>query len=313
MKVLLAGATGVLGIPLTAALRAAGHEVIALSRSAPGTQPPPDGVSPVVADALDRDALLHAVDGLAADAVIHELTALSKPPTRHAGMNTTDRLRIEGTANLLQAANAIGANRFLTQSIILGYGYYHHDHLITENDPFGRPQGDKSDPHVAAMLSTEQQAFTAPEGIALRYGMLYGGDLAVTRPLLAKRRIPVAPGGQLGWLHHEDAATATVAALEHGRAGQAYNLVDDQPATWAELFTAMADAVGAPKPRRIPGWTLRLMAPYVASFAVDTTLQVSNSKAKQELGWGPRYPTYHDGMNAIRTAIHRPPLVGDAR
>src|SRR5262245_13380654 len=164
MKVLLAGATGLLGTPLTSALLAEGHEVLALGRR---HRPAADGVTPIVANALDRDALLRALDGMHADAVIHELTALSKAPTRHSGMAETDRLRIQGTTNLLAAAEAVGAKRFITQSIIFGYGYRDlGDRLITEDDPFGVAQGGRADRHLAAVLSTEQQAFTAPEGIA---------------------------------------------------------------------------------------------------------------------------------------------------
>lgn len=176
------------------------------------------------------------------------------------------------------------------------------DRVLTEQAPFGRPAGDKSDPHLAAMRSIEQQAFTAPEGIALRYGLLYGGDAERLRVLLAKRGLPVANGGLLGWVHHQDAVTATVAALEHGQAGQAYNVVDDQPASWQEVFTAMAEAFGAPPPRRLPGWLLRLFAPYVASFVVGASMRVANAKAKTELGWQPMLPTYHEGIQAMAAA-----------
>jgi nucleoside-diphosphate-sugar epimerase len=290
MKVLVAGASGALGVPLTRRLLAHGHQVLGLTRDPAGARRLDAlGARPVVADALDRDQLVRAVDGLWADAVIHELTALRKPPTRHAGMAPTDRLRTEGTANLLAAADALGARRFLTQSMIFGYGYRDHPgHVLTEHDPFGDPAGDRSDPHVAAMRSTEQQAFRAPEGIALRYGLLYGGDAQ-----------QVARGGVLGWIHHEDAAAATVAALEHGRPGQAYNLVDDLPATWQEVYTAMAEAFGTPPPRRVPRWLFRLAAPYVASFAIDTSMRVANAKAKRELGWQLRFPTYRQGVHAM--------------
>ena len=300
MKVLLAGATGSLGTRLTSALLAEGHEVIALGRR---HRPTTDGVTPIVADALDRDALLRAVDGVHADAVIHELTALSKAPTRHSGMAETDRLRIEGTTNLLAAADAIGAKRFITQSIIFGYGYRDlGDRLVTEDDPFGVPQGGPVDRHLAAMLSTEQQAFSAPEGIALRYGLLYGGDVATIGPLLAKRWLPISKGGLLGWVHHDDAAAATVAALDLGRAGEAYNIVDDLPVSWADMYTGQAIALGAPEPRRVPRWLMRLAAPYVASFAVDASMRVSNEKARAELDWTPRYRTYRAGLVALSAA-----------
>jgi nucleoside-diphosphate-sugar epimerase len=253
----------------------------------------------VVADALDRDGLLRAVDGRTADAVVHELTALKKPPTRHSGMALTDRLRTQGTTNLLAAARVLGADRFVAQSLILGYGYTDHgDRTLTEADPFGRPAGDRSDPHLAAMLSAEQQTFAATDGVALRYGMLYGGDAPAMRAMLARRRLPVSSGGLLGWVHHEDAAAATVAALESGRPGNAYNVVDDEPATWREVFTAMARAYGTPSPPRLPAWLFRLVAPYVASFAVDTSMRVSNAKAKEELDWKPAFPSYRDGIAA---------------
>src|SRR5262249_4431628 len=158
---------------------------------------------------------------LAADAVVHELTALKKPPTRHRGMALTDRLRTEGTANLVAAAAALGATRFVSQSIVLGYGFRDHgDRVLDETSPFGRPAADASDPHVAAMRAVEDQTFATGHGIALRYGMFYGGDAAATLQALRSRAIPVADGGLLPWVHHDDAAAATVAAIERGRTGR---------------------------------------------------------------------------------------------
>jgi nucleoside-diphosphate-sugar epimerase len=216
MKVLLAGASGAIGIPITRQLIAHGHQVLGLTRDRGGAgRLEALGARPVVADALDRDALVRTIEGLSADAVIHELTALRKPPRRHSGMALTNRLRSQGTANLL-----------------------------------------------------------------------------------ARRGLPVARGGVLGWIHHEDAAAATVAALERGRPGQAYSLVDDLPVTWEEVYTAMAEAFGAPPPRRLPRWLFRLAASYVASFAFDTSMRVSNAKAMAELGWRPAYRTYRDGIGA---------------
>ena len=261
------------------------------------------GGQPVVANALDRDGLLRAADGLAADAVIHELTALRKPPLRANGMTLTNRLRAEGTANLLAAAARLGAKRIVTQSIILGYGYRDHgDRTITEQDPFGVAAGDQADDAIAAMASAEAQTFGAPEGIVLRYGLFYGGDAAQMRDTLAKRGVPVASGGLLGWVHHLDAAAATVAALEKGRAGQAYNIVDDLPATWQDVFDAMASGFGAPPPRHLPHWLLRLVAPYIASVAIDTSMRVSNAKANTELHWKPQFRTYQEGIAAMVSA-----------
>lgn len=307
MRVFVAGASGSLGVPLVRMLVEKGHHVIGLTRRpARAARIRALGATAVVADALDRDELLRVVAPLRADAVVHELTALAKPPVRHAGMEPTNRLRTQGTRNLMAAAEVLGARRFVSQSIIFGYGYRDHgDHVLVEHDPFGEPQGDRCDPHLAAMRINEQLTFTAPEGIALRYGMFYGGDLEEKRPLLASRKLPVASGGVIGWVHHDDAAAATVAALEHGEAGQAYNIVDDRPATWAEVVTALARSADAPDPRHLPAWLFRLLAPYVATFAVDSTLRVSNAEAKAALHWTPRYPDYTAGLAASVSSRER--------
>jgi nucleoside-diphosphate-sugar epimerase len=301
MKVFLAGASGALGVPLTRELLARGHEVLGLTQTREGASRLDQmGAIPVVADALDRHDLLGAIEGLRADAVIHEVTALTKTPLRVAGMRVPNRLRTDGSTNLLAAAERVGAKRFVTQSIILGYGF--HDHgarLLTEDDPFGQPEGTATDAVTHAILAAERLAFSVPEGIALRYGLLYGGDIDRMGPMLAKRSLPIASGGRLGWVHHRDAALATVAALENGAPGAAYNIVDDLPATWEELYTAMADQLGAPRPRKVPRWVMRLIAPYVTTFGFDTSMRVSNAKAKADLGWAPVYPTYRDGIRAM--------------
>src|SRR5215216_4041712 len=221
MKVLLAGASGTLGVPLVRALVTSGHEVIALSRT-PGKL---DllrtlGAELLVADVMDRQALLKALEGLKADAVLHEMTALKKIPTRHRNMAATDALRIQGTANLLAAARLMGARRFVTQSFFMGYGYGDWgDKVLTEDDPFAPPGRDKFEQDLAAMRSTEHQTFTADgiEGISLRYGSLYGPGGA-TEPIIEmlRRRLPVprGGGGDTSLIYIEDAAAATVAALE---------------------------------------------------------------------------------------------------
>ncbi|MFC5828657.1 NAD-dependent epimerase/dehydratase family protein [Nonomuraea insulae] len=303
MRVLIAGATGAIGRPLVAALRTAGHEVLAITRKVGVSVP--DARS-VVADVLDRQGLLRAVKGIAADVVIHELTALRKPPMRFRDMEPTNTLRITGTKHLLEAARAVGARRFLTQSMVPGYGYVDHgSRPLTEQDPFGEPRGSKVDPTVAAMLSTEQQVFSAEgiEGIVLRYGAFYGlsGSEGVIEMLRAgKLPIPSGGSGTMSWIHLADAATATVAAMEKGAPEQAYNIVDDEPATWGEMFAEHARVAGARPPRRLPGWVIRLAAPYFATLMIDTSLRVSNVKAKAELGWTPAYATYREGVASLR-------------
>jgi len=304
MRILLAGASGAVGTPLTRQLLAAGHEVVGISRSrANAERLRSTGARAVVADVLDRQNLLDAVRGERADAVIHELTALGTTKMRDA-MRGTNELRTTATAHLLAAAHAVGAHRFLTQSIVFGYGYRDHGaHVLTEDDPFGEPVSGPLAPAIAAMRSTEEQVFTADEieGVALRYGLFYGQDsfTRMINGLVRRRRLPVpsSGGGFMALIHLEDAAAATVAALEKGRPGQAYNIVDDGPVRWADYIDALATGLGARRPRRIPVWMLRAI-PYVHTL-MTTSMRVSNAKARRELGWAPAVPTYREGVPLV--------------
>jgi nucleoside-diphosphate-sugar epimerase len=305
MKVLLAGATGTLGVPLVRALIAGGNDVIGLSR----TPCKRDmlralGAESLVADVMDQQALLKAVDGLEADAVIHQMTALKKIPTRHRDMAATDALREVGTANLLAAARLLGARRFVTQSFFMGYGYGDWgERVLTEDDPFAPPGRGAFERHLAAMRSTERQAFTAEgiDGIALRYGSLYGpgGGSEQMIEMLRRRRLPVPRGGGgiTSFIYVEDAAAATVAALERGRSGEAYNVGDDEPVSWGEFFRVVAKAIGAPQPREVPRWIFRFM-PYARAMLMGDH-RISNAKAKRELLWTPSAPTYREGISRL--------------
>jgi nucleoside-diphosphate-sugar epimerase len=309
MRVLVAGATGAIGMPLVRALRAGGHEVLGLGRTpASGERLRALGAEPVIADAMDLDGLLAGVRGLHVDAVVHELTALKKIAMRHADMAATDALRQQGTANLLAAARETGARRFVTQSFLAGYGFFDHGtHVLTEEDTFAPPAHDAFEPHVAAMRSAERQTFAAEgiEGIVLRYGGFYGpgaGTEAMVR-MLRGRRLPVprGGGGTISWVYIEDAAAATVAALERGRAGQAYNIVDELPVSWGDFLAALAEAFDAPPPLAVPGWMLRVMPFAYTIFTSD--IRLSNAKAKRELGWSPSAPTYRDGIARTAAAL----------
>ncbi len=305
MKVLLAGATGAIGRPLVRALREVGHEVVGLTRDSGRARVLRDaGAEPVLGDALDGDALRHATQGLHVDAVIHQMTALSKPPARHSGMAATNRLRTVGTRNLLDVARRAGATRFVTQSIVFGYGYRDHGAVeLTEESRFGELRGGPTDVHVDAMRQNEELVTTEDSlaGIALRYGLFYGGDVASMRALLSARKIPVPRSGERrqAWIHLEDAVSATVAALEHGRPRTVYNVVDDEPVSWRDLFTGTAQALGAPAPRQLPDWLIRSAAPYVGAM-LSTSMRVSNARARDQLGWAPTYSTYRDGLHALQ-------------
>ena len=307
MRVLLAGASGAVGTPLTRQLLAAGHQVVGITRSqANAERLRTAGAESVVADVMDRENLLAAVRGVRADAVMHQLTALGTTKMRDA-MQGTNNLRTTGTAHLLAAARAVGAHRFLTQSIVFGYGYRDHGpHVMTEDDPFAEPVPGQLGPAIAAMRSTEEQVFSADEmeGIALRYGLFYGQD-SFTRMivnLVRKRRLPVpsSGGGFANFIYLEDAAAATVAALEKGRAGQAYNIVDDEPVRWAGYLDALAAELGARRPWRVPSWMLRAI-PYLHTI-MTTSMRVSNAKARRELGWAPAVSTYREGIPLVAKA-----------
>jgi nucleoside-diphosphate-sugar epimerase len=305
VRVLLAGATGTIGTELTRQLLDAGHEVVGLTRSGRGADRLRDnGAQPVVADILDRPALLRALEGVHADAVIHEGTSLSRTPARHRDLYPTNILRTRGTANLLLAANTVGARRFVTQSFLFVYGFADHgDAPVREDAPLRPSGGGEFDKHVAAMRSTEQQVFRADgvEGIAMRYAFFYGDEPA-TRGLLglAARRLLPAPahGSNLSVIHVEDAAAATVAALERGRPGEAYNVADDHPLTWSEYLDALAEAAGAPRPWRLPNVIFRA-SPYLGTLMTRAGIHLDTTKAREQLGWTPRYPAVRDGLAAV--------------
>ncbi|WP_405995467.1 NAD-dependent epimerase/dehydratase family protein [Streptomyces sp. NBC_00986] len=295
-SILLAGATGVLGGHITKALTDAGHKVTGLGRG------PGNGIR---ADLMDRDGLLRAVDGHHFDTVIHAATALHKAPLRHRDMHATDALRIQGTAHLVEAARATGARRFISESMVFGYGYGDFGtRPLTEDDPFG-PHGTtpELEKHIEGMRTKEQLTFEAQdlEGIALRFGLLYGpGGTDALFPMLRRRRLPVPDdhGRVLPWVELTDAARAVAAAVERGRPGQAYNITDRTPLGFRAHVLCVAREFGLPKPMAVPLWTVRPMA--YAHTVMTGNLRVSSAKAERELGWTPVYPSSGDGLAALR-------------
>lgn len=317
MKVLIAGATGAVGIPLVRALIAGGHEVLGLSRTPEkSSRLATLGAKPIIADVMDRDGLLRAVEGRQADAIIHVLTALPKSgPLHHRDMYPTNALRDVGTTNLLAAARKVGARKILVESMHLGYGYGDWGKIVlTERQPFAPPGRTRAlERHLAGFRSMEQQIFEATragwiEGISLRFGAFYGpGATDQIVKQLQHQRMPLPGEGHaiMSWIYIEDAAAALVSALERGKAGEAYNIVDDEPVTLRDFLTALAQAVGARAPRSIPSFLLRLAAPYAYAFLCATSLRASNAKARQELGWTPGVPTYCEGVQRIAQALAR--------
>ena len=307
MKVLIAGASGALGTPLTRALITKGHDVLGLARSPESRDHLSHlGIHPILANVMDRDDLLSAVKGVQADAVVHALTALKKTPLRHQDMYAPNALRDVGTTNLLAAARKVGARRFVAESMTMGYGYGDWgEKVIVEDIPFG-PAGRslQLERHVAGFRSLERQIWEATqagliEGISLRYGAFYApGSLVPILAMLRRRSLPLPDGGRAvtSWIYLEDAAAATVAALEQGKAGEAYNIVDDEPVSNQDFFAFLCQQAHIPQPFSLPSWMMRPLAPYATDFFA-TSMRVSNAKAARELGWKPVVaPTYRQGI-----------------
>jgi nucleoside-diphosphate-sugar epimerase len=293
--VLLAGASGVLGRHTAAALADLGYTVAGLGRG--------EGAD-VRADLMDRDQLLRAVEGRRFDTVVHAATALREAPMKHKDMFATDDLRVTGTANLMEAAREVGARRVIAESMVFGYGYRDFgDHVLTEDgDPFA-PPGDKAvERHLEGMRVKEKLMLEADgiEGIALRFGLFYGaGGTEGIVDLLTKRKLPAVNdhGRVLPWVNLADAGAAVALAVEGGRAGEAYNIVDDTPLGFGEHVRLVAETFGTPRPMTVPTLLMRPMS--YAHRMVTANMRVSNDKAKAELGWTPRYPGCADGLAAL--------------
>jgi 2-alkyl-3-oxoalkanoate reductase len=315
MKVFVAGATGVLGRALIPQLVERGHEVVGMTRSASKQDLVRSlGARPVVADALDPDAVAQAVASTEPEVIVHELTALSGPmsmrdarhPERFSGAIMTNRLRTEATDHLLAAGRAVGARRFVAQS----FGAFRFARaggpVQTEDDPLEPDSSGAQQPGVEAILYLERAVTTIEwgEGLALRYGGFYGPgtsislapDAQMAGPI-RKRRFPVVGSGNGVWslIHIEDAAAATAVAVERGRPG-IYNIVDDEPAPVREWLPVLASALGAKPPRRVPRWLGRLAGGEVATIMMTEVKGASNEKAKRELGWTPRYASWRQGF-----------------
>ena len=288
MRVLLAGATGAIGAHLVPKLLAAGHEVTGLVRR-PGALEG-TGADEIVADLLDRFAVLDAVEDDDFDAVIHQATDLARRPLQYAHMLTTNRLRTEGTSTLIAVAHATGATRFVSASVFYGYGFGDFGtQPVIESDVFGALGPRRLDPVTLAVLSNEQQTH-AFGGVSLRYGLIYG-----VRPA---RLVASDWDGELPMLHVEDAATAAVLALEGGKDGETYNIADTYPVSWRELQQASAIAAGRPFPLAVPSRVMQASMPYAAELFTRTSMRLSTAKAKKQLGFRPEYPGFADGLRA---------------
>jgi nucleoside-diphosphate-sugar epimerase len=308
MRIFVAGATGAVGKRLVPLLVASGHDVVGTTRS---TRKVDDiralGAEPVVLDVLDAAAVRRAVSGAAPDVVVHQATALSGLTSMRnldEAFADTNRLRTVGTDNLLAAARAAGAGKFVAQSFA-GWPYAKEGSAVKEEEaPLDPSPPASAAETMAAIRHLEETVAGANgiEGIALRYGGFYGPGTSLFDggehvAAVRKRAFPVVGNGAGLWsfVHIDDVAAATLAAIEHGGRGL-YNIVDDEPAPTSEWLPYLAKVLGAKPPRHVPEWLGRLVAGEQLVSMMTEGRGASNAKAKRELGWKLIHPTWREGF-----------------
>jgi len=304
VRVFVAGGTGVIGRRLVPQLVAQGHHVSATTTSADKlgllAQLGADGV---VMDGLDAVSVGEAVAAARPDAIVHQMTGLSaahagKPDLKHPDrfFAATIRLRSEGTDHLLAAAEATGVSHVVAQSFGAFNGIREGGWVKTEEDPMD--PGPASARKGAEALHHLEDVVVKAGGAALRYGSLYGpGAIDDWVELVRKRQFPLVGGGTgyMSWVHLDDAASATVLAVEQQARG-VFNIVDDEPAPASQWLPYLAACAGAKRPMRIPKWLARLLAGEMAVIMMTEGRGFSNAKAKRELGWKLRYPSWGQGF-----------------
>jgi nucleoside-diphosphate-sugar epimerase len=307
MRVFVAGASGALGSRLVPQLIAAGHDVIGTHNSPKSAELLRTlGAKPVLVNLLDAPTVRTAVLENEPEAIVHEATALADAKWSRSLDKTlakTNELRTKGTDALLAAAREAGVRRFVAQSFA-PYRYAREGGPVkTEDDPLEPAPPPNSERTFAAMNYVDQ-AVTDFGGIALRYGAFYGAANDALIETVRKRRFPIVGdgGGIFPWIHLEDAAAATVLALEH-EGPAIYNVVDDEPAPVREWLPVLAQALDAKPPRRFPAWLARLVAGEAAVMLGTEARGASNAKAKRELGWTLRYPSWRRGFPAAYSGV----------
>ncbi|HET9287540.1 MAG TPA: NAD(P)-dependent oxidoreductase [Gaiella sp.] len=307
MRVFVAGATGAIGTRLVPRLVESGHHVIGTSRSREKAERlAAQGAEPVVLDLLDARAVREALAAARPDAIVHQATSLAGGlDIKHFDRSfaQTNRLRVEGTDALLAAARAAGVERFVAQSYAGWPSGRGGGEVVTEQEPLDPDPLPEMRGTLDAIRHLEETVVEAG-GLALRYGGFYGSPDDVQLEPVRKRQFPIVGdgGGVWSFVHLDDAAAATVLALERGDPG-VYNVVDDDPAPVREWLPALAEAIGAKPPRHVPTWLARILAGEVGVMMLTESRGASNAKAKRELGWTLRYPSWREGFTAAYARV----------
>ena len=310
-RVLIAGASGEIGRRLTPALVAAGDEVFGLARTDSSAATIAElGATPVRGDALERAEVIAAVAEARPDVIVHQLTAIARsgvnPRKFTDSFGPTNRLRREATRHLVDAAVEVGARRVVAQSIAFAYSPAGPE-VLDESAPLdtGAEGGWGEIVRAVAALEDAVLGGSGFEGVVLRYGQFYGPGTAYAADgsigsLVVKRRLPVIGdgGGRQPFIHMDDATSATVAAID-GSATGVYNVTDDEPPPSRDWIPALAGALGAPKPRRVPVWLARLAAGPDAVRAMTAQRGASNARFRETFGWQPSFPDYRAGFETL--------------
>jgi nucleoside-diphosphate-sugar epimerase len=299
MRVLVAGATSVPGLPLLRELGARGHDVVGLTRSASKTsQIAAAGAEPVVVDVFDADETAKTVADIGPEVVVSLLTTLPKlGPKRAKDFEPARRLWSTGASNLVAAAQGAGVRRIVAESVIFAYGYpTTGPAVMDESDPYPGPPPKGGDEMLAALRGMERTVLSSgehsdTEGIVLRYGCFYGPGVPHDELFVRLAKWCVLPAitgdGIVSWVHIDDVARVTAAAVDHGRGGQMYNIVDDRPQSFGDYVRELTSKLHRPRPIPVSHRLVGLIASYPATAFGTTWLPLSNAKAKAELGFSP--------------------------
>lgn len=315
MKVLVVGATGALGPHVCRDLLGRGFDVVA-STTKKGNREMIEswGAAATVVDVLDRNATKRAVSAAAPDVVVNLATRIpAAGPTRVSHMDATNRLRREGSGNLLAASIEAGAKRYVSESMIFIYGYGVHSTPVSETDELAPESKRGLQGIVDALRENEQRLEAASssgqiETVSLRFGLLHSPHSESTKrmaTLVSKGRLPLISGGNAvhSWVALEDAAQAVGLAVEAKAPALTYNVVDDLPVRFSDYVAELCRTTDSKTPRSLPGWVLRPFASYAVTFLGDVQLPVTNGLLSRQLDWQPRYPTYRSVFEALRSKL----------